>query len=269
MTSYDNSQRDTCGVGYTARHRPDPSQMQVRLPATQRTKAARRGFVFLVVAFTAPLVAIGACLAIADDRGKGHFELAERQEYLRTGDTDVSSASTADPADPALLPAAADVPSGTPPTADGGAQPLLIDDFDGQPGWTGGRGRNDLGRTTECEGFARCAVTGGALVLKYEDNGWFGSYVDHSLTDYTYLVLRIRGERGGEESDIRLTLGGVQSRLASLVLDGDHRTITTSYQDLRIPLAANRIGRTTPGELQLDFWHDGSSAVHIEEIRFE
>ncbi|GAA2703927.1 hypothetical protein GCM10010429_10350 [Micromonospora olivasterospora] len=50
---------------------------------------------------------------------------------------------------------------------------------------------------------------------------------------------------------------------------GDYRTITTGYQDLRIPLAANRVNRTTPGELHLDFWHGGSSTVQIEEIRFE
>ncbi|GAA2717341.1 hypothetical protein ACFY2R_27835 [Micromonospora olivasterospora] len=98
--------------------------------------------------------------------------------------------------------------------------------------------------------------------LRYEDNGWFGSYVDRSLTDYTHLVLRIRGERGGEESDIRLTLGGVRSGLTGLTLAGDNRTITTGCQDLRIPLAANRVNRTTPGELHLDFWHGGSSTVH-------
>ncbi|WP_141714108.1 hypothetical protein [Micromonospora inyonensis] len=238
------------------------------------------------------MAAIGGCLLNASDSGEGGLGRAERQEHLWTEDTDPSSWSGVDPADPALLPAPTDAAPSETPEADGGttpvgpiptptaagavpptprptAPPILLDDFDGSSGWSDGHGRNDLGKTTECAGFARCAVTGGALVLRYEDNGWFGSYVDRSLTDYTYLVLRIRGERGGEESDIRLTLGGVGSRLTGLVLAGDNRTITTGYQDLRIPLAANRFDRATPGELQLDFWYDASSTVHIEEIRFE
>ncbi|MEO3781374.1 hypothetical protein ABGB16_32225 [Micromonospora sp. B11E3] len=248
--------------------------MQTRPPATQRTKAARRGSVVLVVGFLAPLAVLGACLASAGDSGKGDRGRAERQEHLWTGDADLPSGSTVDSAGPALLPApTAAGPSETPRKADGGttpagpiptptaagaappapqptAQPILLGNFDGDPGWTDGHGRNDPGKTIECEGLARCAVTGGALLLRYEANGWFGSYVDRNLTDYTRLVLRIRGERGGEESDIRLTPGGVQSRLTGLTLAGDNRTITTGYQDLRIPLAANRIDRTTPGELQ-------------------
>ncbi|SCE75967.1 hypothetical protein GA0070618_0703 [Micromonospora echinospora] len=101
--------------------------------------------------------------------------------------------------------------------------------------------RNGLGRTTECGGFARCVVTGGGARAQ------------------------VRGRRL-----VREPRRPRPDRLhVPLTLAGDSRTITTGYQDLRIPLAANRIDRTTPAELQPDFWHGASSTVHIEEIRFE
>ncbi|GAA2703925.1 hypothetical protein GCM10010429_10340 [Micromonospora olivasterospora] len=105
MTWYDQSQREARGRGYAARHPSSPLRMQTRPPVTQRTKAARRGAVFLVVSFLAPLAVLGVCMASAGDRGKGDLGRVERQEYLWTGDSDLSSESTVDPADPASLPA--------------------------------------------------------------------------------------------------------------------------------------------------------------------
>ncbi|MFI6225953.1 hypothetical protein ACIBCR_01390 [Micromonospora echinospora] len=129
MTWYDIFQGETRDGGYGARHRSSPLRTQARLPATQRTKAARRGGVFLAVGFLAPLAALGACFLTADDGGKGDPGRAERQEHLWTGDTDLSSWSSVDPAGPASRPdptAAGAAPPASLPTA----QPMLLDDFD-------------------------------------------------------------------------------------------------------------------------------------------
>ncbi|WP_213453279.1 hypothetical protein [Rhizomonospora bruguierae] len=279
------------------------------MPDTMRTKAMRRGAKALIACFVVPSVLIGVLLLIGVNDGdrRSDPDLSNRQEHLWTGDTSFPDDWATDPTDPTdptnptspgfspghtttvsseappagttTAPAHADPapsaiggPTATPPPAEpkAGVKRLLVDNFDGTPGWTGGRGHNDLDKVTECEVFVSCKVTGGALVLKYNDDGWFGSEVNRSVAEYTYLVLRIRGEHGGEEDDIGLTLGGVVSRLSKLALTGGGRPhITSSYQDLRIPLAANGINRAAPGEFQLDFWHGGTSTVYIDEIRFE
>lgn len=45
--------------------------------------------------------------------------------------------------------------------------------------------------------------------------------------------------------------------------------ITTTYQDIRIPMAANGINRNSPSQLALGFWYGGSSTVTIDHISFE
>ncbi|OZV75174.1 hypothetical protein CA850_29030 [Micromonospora echinospora] len=130
LTWYDILQPETRDDGYGARHRSSPLRMQTRLPATQRTKAARRGGVFLVVSFLAPLATLAWMLSAGDsgdsgDSGEGNLGRAERQEHLWTGDTDLSSWSSVDPADPASLPSSAVAGSSeTPPEADGGTTPV-------------------------------------------------------------------------------------------------------------------------------------------------
>lgn len=253
----------------------------------------------LILGFVVPATVIAVHLARVDNAaGQGSPGISNRQEHLWTGATGLPPLPTTDPTElitesptPAVPTSAAETttppprsPSTSqppaaaaqpPPAANAPAPPstpppLLVDNFDGSPAWSDGRGRNDLGLITECEVFRSCSLSGGALVLRYDDDGWFGSYVSRSVSEYTYLVLRLRGLNGGEESDIRLTLGGVESMLASLTLAGGGRpSITTSYKDLRIPMAANGISTANPDELQLDFWHGGASTVYIDEIRFE
>jgi hypothetical protein len=152
---------------------------------------------------------------------------------------------------------------------------LLLDNYDGSPAWSWCScgsyvSDNDLGEYAEISDFFDHSFSGGNLTLTYRDDGWFGSGIYRSLTAYTYLVIRIRGASGGEQSHIRLTLGGVQRMFSDLTLaDGTHPAISTSFSDIRIPMVANGISRTQPGDLQLDFWHGGSGTVSIDEIRFE
>jgi chitodextrinase len=150
---------------------------------------------------------------------------------------------------------------------------LVVDDFDGNPAYPSAA-RNDLGKWTGGNGFLNGggsgAVSGGALSLRYDNGGWFGSDVNTGLSAYTYLVLRIKGAAGGEQSHFHVSLGGVTKRLGDYTLDGGgHPAVTTAYQDVKIPLSANGINRASPGQLSMGFWYGGNSTVTIDSLSFQ
>lgn len=150
---------------------------------------------------------------------------------------------------------------------------LVLDDYDGDPPWPSSA-RNDLGKWTggNCflNGDGAAEVSGGGLVLSYDNCGWFGSDVAEDLTGYTYLVVRIRGAAGGEQDHFNLSLGGASKLFSGYVLDGgNHPVITTSYRDIRIPMADNGINRNVPPQLIMSFWHGGVGTVIIDSIHFE
>ncbi|WP_433445082.1 hypothetical protein [Nonomuraea sp. CA-141351] len=90
-------------------------------------------------------------------------------------------------------------------------------------------------------------VSSGALSLRYDNCGWFGSDVNTDLSAYTHLVVRIKGAAGGEQAHFNLSLGGVKKVFGDFTLDGGgHPAITTAYQDIRIPMSANGINRASP-----------------------
>jgi chitodextrinase len=150
---------------------------------------------------------------------------------------------------------------------------LVLDDFDGNPAYPSAA-RNDLGKWTggNCflNGGGSGAVSGGALGLRYDNCGWFGSDVNTSLSAYTHLVIRIKGAAGGEQSHFHLGLGGVTKAFGDFTLDGGgHPAITTAYQDIKLPMAANGINRSSPGQLAMSFWHGGNSTITIDSISFQ
>ncbi|TKK89243.1 DUF4832 domain-containing protein [Herbidospora galbida] len=153
----------------------------------------------------------------------------------------------------------------------GASTGLVLDDFDGSPAYPS---QNDLGKWTggNCflDGGGSGVVSSGALNLRYDNCGWFGSDVGVDLTSKTHLVVRIRGASGGEQTHFNLGLGGSTKLFADYTLDGGgHPVITTAYQDIRIPMAANGISRNSPSQLAMGFWYGGNSTVSIDEIRFE
>ncbi|WP_318528333.1 fibronectin type III domain-containing protein [Nonomuraea gerenzanensis] len=150
---------------------------------------------------------------------------------------------------------------------------LVLDDFDGNPAYPSAA-RNDLGKWTggNCfgNGGGSGVVSGGALALRYANCGWFGSDVHTDLSAYTHLVVRIKGAAGGEQSHFSLGLGGTTKVFGDFTLDGGgHPAITTAYQDIRIPLAANGISRSAPGQLAMGFWYGGNSTVTIDSLTFQ
>jgi hypothetical protein len=150
---------------------------------------------------------------------------------------------------------------------------LVLDDFDGSPAYPSAA-LNDLGKWTGGNCFANGGgngvVASGALTLTYDNCGWFGSDVNTDLSRYTYLNVRIKGAAGGEQSHFSLNLGGVTKLFGDFTLTGGgHPAITPSYQDIRIPMAANGISRTSPGQLALGFWYGGAGTVSIDSIAFQ
>ncbi|MEV4177505.1 DUF4832 domain-containing protein [Nonomuraea sp. NPDC049709] len=150
---------------------------------------------------------------------------------------------------------------------------LVVDDFDGNPAYPSAA-RNDLGRWTggNCflNGGGSGAVSGGALSLRYDNCGWFGSDVYTDLSAYTHLVVRIKGAAGGEQAHFHLSLGGATKAFGDFTLDGGgHPAITTAYKDIRLPMSANGINRASPGQLAMGFWYGGDSTVTIDSLSFE
>jgi len=150
---------------------------------------------------------------------------------------------------------------------------LVLDNFDGTPAYPS-TNQNDLGKWTggNCflDGGGSGLVTGGALSLRYNNCGWFGSDVGVDLNAYTYLVVRIKGAAGGELGHFNLGLGGATKVFADFTLDGGaHPVITTGYQDIRIPMAANGINRNSPSQLAMGFWYGGISTITIDHLTFQ
>jgi hypothetical protein len=172
---------------------------------------------------------------------------------------------------PTRTPTRTPTPTNTPTSAPSSG--LIVDNFDGTPAYPSAT-QNDLGKWTGANGFTNGsgsgAVSSGALTLQYSNAGWFGSDVYTDVSNKTYLVLRVRGNNGGEQAHFQMSIGGVTRVFNQFLLDGGAQpSITTSYQDIKIPLVANGISRSSPGQLSLGFWYGGSGIVSIDEIRFE
>jgi|GEM_PF-996488 len=171
-----------------------------------------------------------------------------------------------------------DTPTATPtdepntPTDDPGsggsgetpADALVVNDYDGDPSWSASR--NDLGEWCGAGSFENGSgeETDGALVLEYDDGGWFQSQINRDVSDYDDLVLEVSGASGGEESEILLDMGGVRAMLADVTDDA----VATSTSEVRVDMASVGVDRSSPS-VRLNFWQGGSSTLTIEEVRLE
>jgi endoglucanase len=144
------------------------------------------------------------------------------------------------------------------------SQALVVNDYDGSPAWPG---RNDLGDWCGAGSFENGSgvVQDGALVLEYDNGGWFAEQVQQDVSEYSRLVFRLRGANGGEEDDILFDMDGVRTMLSNVT----DSTITTSYSTVAIDLAAAGIDTASPSALRLNFWQGGDSTLSIEKIWLE
>ncbi|CCQ34237.1 alpha-galactosidase protein [Halorhabdus tiamatea SARL4B] len=146
------------------------------------------------------------------------------------------------------------------------ADALVVNDYDGDPAWADHR--NDLGQWCGAGSFENDSgdVEDGALVFEYDNAGWFVEQVAQDVSDYSTVVLRVRGESGGEESDLRFDMGGARDLLANLTDD----SIGTDFTDVAIDMASAGIDPSTGGlSIGLNFWQGGASTLEIDEIRLE
>jgi hypothetical protein len=146
------------------------------------------------------------------------------------------------------------------------ADALVVDDYDGDPGWASHR--NDLGQWCGAGSFENGGgeVEDGALVLEYDDGGWFQEQINQSIEEYSTLVFEVSGGSGGEESEVLFDMGGVRTLLGDVTDD----SVGTSTGAVRVDLESTGIDRSVGGlSVRLNFWQGGSSVLTIEEIRLE
>ncbi len=138
---------------------------------------------------------------------------------------------------------------------------LLDDSFAGYPG------KNKLDKWSNGGSFVNGVgtVANGQLTLQYNDAGWYGSEIGRDVSQFSHLVVRVKGAAGGEQNHFNMTLGGVTKRFSQWTTTA----ITTSYQDVRVPLVANGVNRTSPGTLNLNFWQGAGGSITIDQIWFE
>jgi endoglucanase len=141
------------------------------------------------------------------------------------------------------------------------SQELVVNDYDGSPAWPG---QNDLGNWCAAGSFENSEVVNGALVLEYDNGGWFVEQVQQDVSEYNQLVFRLRGASGGEGDEFTISVGGVTA-MFDTVADS---TITTDYSTVAIDMTAAGIDTASVGELRLNFWQGGTGALSIDEIYF-
>lgn len=140
---------------------------------------------------------------------------------------------------------------------------LLLDNFDGNPPWPGA---NDLGNWAGANGFVNNAgvIDNGALKLQYNNSGWFGSDINRDISQYRYLMIKIKGAAGGEETAFKMRIGNAYKFFSEFT----STPITTDYQYIKIDMVANGVNRTSPGQLNFEFWFGKSGTIMIDEIGF-
>ncbi|WP_235853569.1 fibronectin type III domain-containing protein [Halosimplex salinum] len=143
---------------------------------------------------------------------------------------------------------------------------MVVNDYDGDPAWSSHR--NDLGQWCGAGSFENGGgeVDGGALVLEYDNGGWFQEQINQSVEAYSDLVFRVSGANGGEEDEVLFDMGGVRTVLSNVTDD----SVGTSVSDVRVDMESAGIDRSA-GDLsvRLNFWQGGSSTLRIDEIQLE
>ena len=143
------------------------------------------------------------------------------------------------------------------------AESLVLNDFEDASAWPG---QNALGNWADAGSFENDGgeVSDGALVLEYDNGGWFASNVGQSVEDRPYLLLTVRGGDGGEEDEIELRVGGASGLLSELSDDA----VGTDWSVVAVDLEAAGADLANPDSVRLDFWQGGSGTLEIDEIAF-
>ena len=115
---------------------------------------------------------------------------------------------------------------------------------------------------------------GGTIGLDYGEGRfsyaiWETDLLGFDARTFQNLVIKIRGEKGGEKPNIYLDDGTTRRCLRA----GEFPVLTTSWQEIRLPLrkfASQGVDLSHLEALQFDFeWEETSGTIYIAEIRFE
>ncbi|ERJ04715.1 endoglucanase protein, partial [Halorhabdus tiamatea SARL4B] len=142
---------------------------------------------------------------------------------------------------------------------------LVVDDYDGDPGWSSNR--NDLGQWCGAGSFENGGgeVEDGALVLEYDNAGWFVEQIGQDVSEYSDLVMVLGGD-DAHADEFLLDIGGVRGLLSRFTDD----TIGSSASAVTVDMESAGIDPSTGGlSVRLNFWQGGSGTLEIEEIRFQ
>ncbi|WP_275737222.1 endo-1,4-beta-xylanase [Halorhabdus sp. SVX81] len=142
---------------------------------------------------------------------------------------------------------------------------LVVNDYDGDPAWSSNR--NDLGQWCGAGSFENGggAVDDGALVLEYDNAGWFVEQIQQDVSEYSELVLVLAGD-DVQADEFLLDVGGARGLLSAFTDDA----IGTSASTVTVDMESAGIDPSTGGlSVRLNFWQGGSGTLEIEEIRFQ
>ncbi|WP_049928120.1 hypothetical protein [Halopiger goleimassiliensis] len=141
-----------------------------------------------------------------------------------------------------------------------GTSGLVVNDFEAgaYPG------TNELEEWADHVAFDGEDLDDGVLRLEYDDGGFFATNLFADLSAYDRLELVVRGDDGGEETDVDLRIGNVRDRLANLTDDA----IGTEFTTVDVDLEDAGVDRSAVRQLRLAFWHGASGAIELEEIAF-
>ncbi|WP_436929473.1 glycoside hydrolase family 5 protein [Halosimplex halobium] len=178
--------------------------------------------------------------------------------------TPPTATPTPTPSGPTSTPTPTDEPNT--PTDTTAADALVVNDYDGDPAWSSNR--NDLGQWCGAGSFENGGgeVEDGALVLEYDSGGWYQEQINRDVSDYDTLVLSVVGADGGEESEIRFSMGGASGLLADVTDD----SIGTSRSEVAVDMVSAGVDRSSSSlSVRLNFWQGGASTLRIGGVRLE
>lgn len=107
-----------------------------------------------------------------------------------------------------------------------------------------------------------------ALKLAMNKEAWFGEGVAFKNPDYKYIIMKVKGEKGGEEKYLTINPDAVGLKNFTELKGPDGKpipAITTEYQDIVIDIAKSGIDLPTGFEA-MHFNNTGELTVYIDEI---
>ncbi len=146
------------------------------------------------------------------------------------------------------------------------SESLMIDDFSNTMQWN--ERINDLGQQIITQGGLYNLEGDSNLYFFYNGNTtpeYFDTYINRSISGYSVIALTIKGGYSGEESTVDIILNDGSNHSVDLNTYG---SISTSYQDISIPLTAFGANLSDISFLRVE-GTEIAKILRIEEIKLQ